>query len=184
MTKKAMRQLLQEAAKQQQLINIYMKYDENYYNLIPIEISERLFWAIDEDDFIFDGFRISQIRDIKALRIKNDKCDEIVRREGLFNGLDIPAIKIDSWYTVFESLQSLERNIIVEYETPEGVDDTFTIGRVVRVCKSCIYMYHFDADGIWQPKPYRIPYTEITSVTFASRYVDIFSKYLEPLSIV
>ena len=37
-------------------------------------------------------------------------------------------------------------------------------------------MYHFDADGIWENEPYCIPYTEVTSVTFRSRYVDTFSK--------
>ena len=184
MLKREIRQLLHEAAQQWKIASVFMKYNENYYNLIPIEISERLFLSINEDDFILDGFRISQIRDITALRLKNDKCDEIVRKEGLFNCLNIPAIKIDSWYTVFKCFQGIEKNIIVEYETPEGVNDNYTIGKIARVHKNCMYMYCFDAAGIWTLKPYRIPYTEITSVTFASRYVDIFSKYIEPTPVV
>ena len=184
MTKNTIGQLLHEAAKQQKIANVFMKYDEHYYNLIPLKISERLFLAIKEYDFIFDGFRISRIRDVKDVRIKNDKCDEIVRSEGLFNDFDIPEIGIDSWYTVFESLQKIEKNIIVENETPEGIDDEFTIGRIFRVYKNCLYIHHFDADGIWQPEPYRIPYTNVTSVTFASRYVDVFSKYIEPVPMV
>ena len=35
-----------------------------------------------------------------------------------------------------------------------------------------------DADGIWEEELYEIPYNKITSVSFDTRYVNVFSKYL------
>ena len=180
MTKKTVKALINEAALHMNIANVHMAYNENYYNLIPIEASDRLFLAINEDDFIFDGFRISRFRDVKAIRIKNDKCDEIVRSEGLLNNPSLPKINLENWQTVFNDLKKIGKNIIDEYETEEGKDDNFTIGKIERVYKDCLYMYYFDADGLWDAELYRIPYTEVTSVTFNSRYVNVFSKYIPP----
>jgi len=181
--KKIVKELIDEATSNLQIANVYMAYDENYYNLIPVKVSNQLFLAINEDDFIFDGFRISRFRDVKEVRIKNDKCDEIVRREGLLNNLRIPEINLENWQTVFEGLKNIGENVIVEYEAAEGKNDNFTIGKIDRMYKSCMYMYYFDANGIWELDPYRIPYNEVTSVTFNSRHVNIFSKYIIPAPI-
>ena len=64
-----------------------MVFNENYYNLIPLTHGERLFLCINEYDFIFDGFCISRLRDVQKLEIKNDKYNEILRQEGVFNDL-------------------------------------------------------------------------------------------------
>lgn len=170
--------LLKKAAIDSKIANVFMKYNENYYNLIPLKSSDKLFIAINEDDFIFDGFRISRINDVVNIRIKDDICDQILRNEGLFQDLTMPEVDIKNWQSVFESLMAIGKNVIVEYETAEGKDDNFTIGKIDRVFKSCMYMYHFDADGLWERNPYRIPYHEVTSVTFASRYINVFTKYI------
>ena len=69
-------------------------------------------------------------------------------------------------------------NIIVEKESLDQIDDEFVIGRIEEVFKHCAYVRHFDADGVWQEEPYRIPYNEITSLTFNSRYIEFYSKYV------
>ena len=178
MTKKKIMQLISEAASDLKVANVFMVYNENYYNLILLKASEKLFLAINEDDFIFDGFRISRFRDVKELRIKDDKCDDIIRSEGLLDDFTAPEINVDNWQTVFEDLKELGNNIMIRYETPEGKDDDITLGKIDRVCKNWLYLYVFDADGIWEEEPYRIPYTEVTSVTFESRYINIFTKYI------
>jgi hypothetical protein len=99
-----------------------------------------LFLAINEDDFIFDGFRISRFRDIKSIHLKNDKCDEILRSEKCFDNLQIYEINLESWESVFTNLKDIGKNIIVEYETVEDKDDNFTIGKIDRVYKSCLYI--------------------------------------------
>jgi hypothetical protein len=179
MKKETIRKRISQAIDQVSIVNVYMIYNENYYNLVPLKASKKLFLAIDEDDFIFDGYRISRFRDVLELRIKDDKCDEIVRNEGLFDHLHTPEIDVEDWQTVFNDLKSIGKNVIVEYETPEGKDDTLTIGKIAKVYKDCLYMYSFDADGIWAEEPCRIPYSEVTSVTFDSRYVTVFSKYID-----
>ena len=180
MTKKQIKELMAAASDNMMVANVNMVYNENYYNLIPVKASERLFLAINEDDFIFDGFRISRFRDVEEVRIKNDKCDEIIQNEGLFDNLCIPNINLESWKTVFDDLNHIGKNIIIEYETKEGKDDNFTIGKIERVYKDCLYMYYFDADGLWEDEPYRIPYTEVTSITLESRYNNVFSKHISP----
>ncbi|MDR1565553.1 MAG: hypothetical protein LBS74_11405 [Oscillospiraceae bacterium] len=180
MTKKRSRELINEALSNLKVVNAYMVYDKNYYNLIPLKVSENLFLSINEDDFIFDGFCISRFKDVESIRLKNDKCDDILRSEKLFDNLQIPEINLESWESVFTDLKDIGKNIIVQYEKTDCKDEIFTIGKIDRVYKGCLYMYHFDADGVWQSEPYRIPYNEVTSVTFESRYVSIFSKYLAP----
>ena len=81
----------------------------------------------------------------------------------------------DSFYIFTEN----EKNIIVEKESLNEDECEFVIGRIEKIYKKFVYVYHFDADGVWQDKPYRIPYAEITSVSFGTRYVEVFSKYLE-----
>jgi hypothetical protein len=178
MKKAKIRKLTEEAIASLSCSNVYMVYADYSYNLVPLKASERLFLAIDEDDFIFDGYRISRFKDVRKMRIKTGKCDEILRSEGLFNNIGIPEIDLENWQTVFEGLKAMGKNIIVQYETESGNNNGFWIGKIDRVCKNCLYMYHFDADGIWETEPCRIPYNEVTSVTFDSRYVNVFSKYL------
>lgn len=75
-------------------------------------------------------------------------------------------------------MKKMNINVIVEKESLNEDECEFTIGKIDRVLKKCVYIYHFDADGVWDDEPYRIPYTEITSVSFGTRYVETFSKYL------
>ena len=63
-------------------------------------------------------------------------------------------------------------------EKAEEDDYPFLIGRIIKATKTKVVMQHFDADGIWQEELYEVPYTKITSVSFGTRYVDTFSKYL------
>lgn len=69
-------------------------------------------------------------------------------------------------------------NIIVEKESLNDDECEFAIGKIVKVLKTKVIFKGFDADGVWQEDFYEIPYSQITSVTFASRYVDVFSKYV------
>jgi len=183
MTKNTIKELMDEAASKLKIVNVHMVYNENYYYLIPLKASDKLFLAINEDDFLFDGFRISRFRDVKEMRIKNDKYDEIIQSEGLLNNVYIPEIDLENWKTVFDGLKNINKNIIVEYETAEGKDDKFTIGKIKQVYRGCLYMYYFDADGIWETEPYRIPFSEVTSVTFDSRYINVFTNYISQMPI-
>lgn len=163
------------------LCRTYMKYDRCYRCYFLLDMSDRLFLGALEDDFLLDGFCIRRLRDVKKAEAKNDACLEIARKERLLESLEAPSVDIRDWRSVFTSLEPLGHNVIVERERPEDEDSLFAIGRIESVSSLCLYLRHFDADGVWEPEPYKIPYHEITSVTFFSRYVEVFSKYLPPL---
>ncbi len=125
-----------------------------------------------------DGYTVGRIKDIKKIKAKDDMCDKILQMEGITDKIEMPPVDISSWKSVFESLKLTGKNIIVEKESLDEKEWHYVIGRIEKIYNRFAYVRHFDSDGIWQEEPYRIPYSEITSITFSSRYVDIFSKYV------
>jgi hypothetical protein len=178
MKKSVMKELVKSASEDFKLINAYFRYDTNYYNLIPLTQNDKLFLAINEDDFIFDGYSIFRFKDLTKIKIKNDMCNRILKEEGLTSRIVIPSINVCSWKSVFESLKNMDVNIIVEKRAIDEDDPEFVIGRIDKIYKHFAYVWDFDADGVWQDSPIRVPFAEISNVTFGSRYVDTFSKYI------
>lgn len=181
MTRNQIFKIIKKSTKELKICNVFLQYDHNYWNLIPLKCSNMLFLSAQEDDFILNGYTIRRVEDVTNVRIKNDKCNKILEFEGIKDKLEIPSIRIDDWKIAFEDLILLEKNIIVETESLDEDERDYVIGRIEKVFKQFVYVRHFDADGIWHDEPYKIPYSKITSVTFLSRYVTIFSKYLDEL---
>ena len=128
---------------------------------------------------MIDGYTIRRFRDLKRAEIQNDLCHEILLKENIIDSIKTPKCDISSWEACFRSLAEHNENIIVEKECQSDGESKFVIGRVGKVYKHFAYLRHFDADGIWQHEPFKIAYNEITSVTFKSRYVQLFSKYVD-----
>ncbi len=181
MTKQQIRGVFTACTEQKMLCRTFLKYENFYRYYFPLRMTERFFLGAEEDDFLLDGFCIRLFRDVKNAEIKNDICLDIIKKEGLLDHLNTPEIDLSSWQTIFLSLAGMKRNIIVESESAEPDNAQFAIGRIEHVAKNRLFLRHFDGDGIWQSEPYEIPFAEITSVTFGSRYVEIFSKYLPSL---
>jgi len=181
MTKQQIREVFRACMEQRMLCRTFMKYDDFYRYYVPLGMNERFFLGAEEDDFLLDGFCIRLFRDVKKAESKNDICLDIIKKEGLLDLLTTPEIDLSSWQTIFSSLMQRQKNIIVEGERADPAAPQFAIGRIERVTAKRLYLRHFDGDGVWQEEPYEISYSEITSVTFGSRYVDVFSKYLPPL---
>ena len=178
MRKSEIKTLVSSAIEPKNLCRVFFKYDVNYRYYFPLITSDKLFLGANEDDFILDGFSIRRFRDVKKAEIKNDKCLEIIKAEGILEKMQTPQIDITDWHSTFLSLSTLGFNIIVERESLVDNECEFAIGKIEKVLKSKVIFKDFDADGIWQGEYYEIPYSQITSVTFASRYVDVFSKYV------
>ena len=178
MNKSEIKALVASAIETKNLCRIFFKYDINYRYYFPLINSDKLFLGANENDFILDGFSIRRFCDVKKAEIKNDKYLEIIKTEGILERMQTPQIDITDWYSVFSSLSNVDFNIIVERESLVDDECEFVIGKIEKVFKSKVIFKHFDADGIWQAECYEIPFSQITSVTFASRYVDIFSKYV------
>ena len=178
MKKSDIKKIIRDAIRPVELCRVFFKYDHNYRYIIPLSLSDKLFLAANEDDFIIDGFTVRRFQDVKKVEIKKDKCTEIIKAEGILDKIDVPDIDITDWHSAFDSLSKLDINIIVERESLGADDSEFAIGKIVRVLRSKVIFKHFDSDGIWQDEYYEIPYSQITSVTFSSRYVEVFSKYV------
>ncbi|PKM95581.1 MAG: hypothetical protein CVU84_01920 [Firmicutes bacterium HGW-Firmicutes-1] len=181
MKKSEIKEIINRSIDQKNLCRIFFRYDLHYWYYFPLISNDKLLFGAKEDDFIIDGYSIRRFVDVTKVQIKEDKCVEILQREGIVDSIKTPNIDISDWETTFLSLKIMNKNIIVEKESLNDDEWEFVIGRIDRVYKKFVYVYHFDADGIWQEEPYRIPYTEITSVSFGTRYVETFSKYLNEL---
>ena len=101
-----------------------------------------------------------------------------MKAEKVLDDVVAPDIDLTDWHAAFLSLQNLKKNIIIEHGTQNENEWEYWIGRIEKVLKTKVLFRHFDADGIWQDEPYEIPFSSITSVTFDSRYVTVFSKYV------
>ena len=181
MKKSKIKSIVNGSIDQRNLCRMYFRYDAYYWYFFPLITSDKLFLGAKEEDFLIDGYSIRRFVDVTKVQIREDKCVEILKTEGISSGIQIPNIDISTWETVFSSLQKTNKNIIVAKENIKSDETEFVIGRIDKVYKKFVYIYHFDADGIWQEEPYRIPYSTITSVSFGTRYVETFSKYLEEL---
>jgi hypothetical protein len=166
---------------QRKLCRTFLSYDRACRYYFPLKQNEKFFLCAEEDDFILDGYSIRRFRDVWNTEVKDDICLEIAVKEGLIDHIIVPSIDISDWETIFTDLQKNRKNIIVEHESPDDNASQFVIGHIESVYSRVVYVRHFTGDGIWEPVPYRIPYSSITSVTFGSRYIEIFSKYLPPL---
>ena len=179
-TKTKIREIINTGLTQKKLCRVFLRYDTNYRYYFPLICNDKLFLGAEEDDFILDGYCIRRFKDVTKVQIKNDMCNKILKLEGITDNLTAPDVDITSWEAVFKSLQKQNNNVIVEKESLDE-ESEFIIGRIEKVYKKFACVRHFDADGIWQDESYKMLFTEITSVTFASRYVNVFSKYLSAI---
>jgi len=179
MTKQKIKEIVYKCLEEKLLCRAYFKYHKSYWYLIPLLANDKLFLSVQEDDFQLDGYQIRRFRDMEKAEIKDDLCHEILIKENIITDIIAPEIDISSWEAIFSSLNALGKNIIVEHESLNDNERQFVIGRVEKVLKHFAYVRNFDADGIWEEEPHKVSYKEITSMTFNSRYVEVFSKYVD-----
>ena len=182
MTKAEIKAVINDCILHQKICNAYFRYDHYYWNLIPLKANDKLFVSVKEDDFVLNGYTIRRFKDMKKVKVKDDMCARILALEGITGTIEMPVVNIENWKTAFESLKAMGKNIIVEKESLDDGEWEFAIGRIEKIYNRFAFVRHFDADGIWQEEPYRISYSEITSITFMSRYVDVLSKYIDDYS--
>lgn len=158
------------------MCRVFMDYDEGYYlNYFPVKVNEKFFLGAIEDDFQLDGFRLCPVNRIKKVEPRDSKCLDINISEGVVDKLYTPNVSISGWKQIFRSLKGMSRYVMVD------TDQSMYVGAVDTIKKHSVILRCFDADGIWQEEPVKIRFKDIQSVTFGSRYVDIFSKYVPKL---
>lgn len=166
---------LAECANSRRLCRVEMKYGEEML-CVPLDVSDKFFIGAAVYDFMIDGWVIRRVGRIDRIRSKSDKISAICEAEGLCRRAADPKVNLTSWRSVFRSIRAMNRNVIIEHENSEKSE--LYIGRIEAVKKRGVCLRYFDSEGVWDEEPIEIPYYRITGVTFGTRYLEIFSKYL------
>lgn len=166
---------LQQGINKCLLCRCYFTYDDNYFYYYPHAVNERFMLGREEDDFSLDGYSIRKLSQLKKVELKNDKCNEINRMLGVTEQLMDPQIDIGSWQSIFEDLKGLNTYIIIENEN----NGQFAIGMIEKLLRNKVIFKRFDADGEWETDGIEIPFSQITSVTWNSRYIKGWKYYFE-----
>jgi len=156
------------------LCGVEYEYSDNPIYGFPVAVGEQLFLLAQEDDFVLDGFTIRRLRDIYEFQSRKGMYQQISEAEGLTR-FEAPAVDVSDWQSVFASLRPMGKHIIVEREYEDGY---FYIGTIEAVAEDHVLLRHYDADGVWQEEPIAIRYPDVTSVSFGTRYAEVFSKYV------
>ncbi len=163
------------------LCRVKMAYYPYSFYYFPLKVNEKFFLSAAEDDFQLDGFEIRRIKQVDFVEKPDSKFLAIDIAEGVVDEINVPKVNISGWKPIFRSLKNMNRNIIIEHEDKDPDKCDFYIGKIEEVKKHSVMLRCFDADGVWDEKPTKIYFRDITSVTFGSRYVDVFSKYVPKL---
>lgn len=153
----------------------YFSYDQNYFYYYPNAVNDKFVLGQEEDDFLLDGYSIRRITHLKKVEIKDDKCHEINRLFGIAGQVAHPGIDISSWRSIFEFLSQVDTYIQIE----DAFNEQFAIGVVEKILKDRIYFRQFDANGVWDEDGLEIRYSQITSVSWGTRYAQYWKRYLE-----
>ena len=157
----------------------YHNYDEFFF---PLKVSEKLFLGVSENDFRLDGYTVRRLKDIVQAEPVRGTYLKIHRAEGTLNRLHLPPLPIHDWHTVCDALSASNELVILECDTKEN-ENRFLCGKFTAVATPGIRFLPFDGDGVWQGHPVTILYNTITAITFGSRYITTFAKYLPPCPI-
>lgn len=108
--------------------------------------------------------------------IKEDKCAEYSRLEGIVEQIAVPDVACESWQALFSSLPA-DQLVGVERTNTQADEADFAVGRIVKAGKKRLHMICVDSEAVWEEQTWRIRYSDMTSVVFGDRYLTVFGKY-------
>lgn len=153
----------------------FRDYDEFFF---PLKVSDRLFLGLVERDFLLDGFSVRRLYDVEEVEPVRGTYLKIHRAEGTLSQVSVPPISITSWRSACSFLATSGEIVIVE--TEEEGSDAFHIGRILAVGEQSVRFRAFDGSGVWEERPSVLPYQHIKALTFGSRYITTYAKYIRP----
>lgn len=160
--------------------NFYFSFDNNFYNLIPLKVSDKLLLAAHDDDFLIDGYKIARLKHIEKVADKGSKYNEILAFEGISKGIKVPEINIENMRSICKHFLDKQQYISLEHES-KNYEWNFAIGKIAKLTDKHIYFAHFDSMGNWEKKLLKIRYSDIFIIHFCDRYTETFSKHVTPL---
>jgi hypothetical protein len=154
------------------------KIDVEPIYCIPLLLGQKLLLVQNIIDFQLDGYMIIRIKDISSVRSDESErfSEYIFKEEGMLNQIKVPTlINLENWKSSLQTIQTLRNNIIIECEK----ENEFYIGKITKINSKSVFIFYFNGIGEWDQKPTEIFFKDITSVSFAGRYINIISKYIK-----
>ena len=175
MKKQEKLEIIRRAISETDICRCYFTYDSNYYYYYPNAVNDKFLLGQEEDDFLLDGYSIRKISQLKKVEIRENLCNAINKQIGLHLQVKMPPVDLSDWKHIFDSLKALGCFVIIEDE----LQGEFAIGTIEKTCKNKLFFRSFDADGIWDEESFAIPYSQITTVKWATRYASVWQAYLQ-----
>lgn len=167
-------QLIQRGIEGTGLCRCLFAYDQHDFYCYPNAVNDKFLLAQKDDDFLLDGYCIRRMFQLKRVEIRDDTYQRIHALYGIVDQVVNPGIDISSWQHIFASLLPLD--VFIEIE--DAVNGQFWIGTIERVCRDKLRFRPFDADGLWAVDSLELRYSQITSVSWATRYAHYWQRYL------
>lgn len=167
--------MIQQGIEKTLLCRCTFNYDQNYFYYYPLAVNDKFILGQEEDDFLLDGYCVRKLSQLKKVEIRDDKCHEINLLYGIVDQVVNPNIDISSWQSIFKALSQLDVYIQIE----DAINGQFAIGVIEKVLRDKLYFKQFDADGVWDEAGLEIRYSQITSVSWETRYAQYWKCYME-----
>jgi hypothetical protein len=151
---------------------------DEYSSGVPAAFSSDLllFREIATDQFCFDGFGIYRLDDIDLIRNGPFErfYEQLLAREGVTTPQgDSPSLDITNWCTALQHLA--ERRTLVALQGELLPEPEYWVGHILEVDAASLLIRSLDGLGQWDPEPIEFPTSEVTQVSFGSKYLRVFS---------
>lgn len=166
--------ILNESKNKRKMVTCYFTYDDSFVHYYVGDVNNKFVYAAEEFDFSIKGNEIRKISRLKRVKLRNDKTDEINEMFGLTRLIEFYNIDLSNWRTIFKYLHNLDEYVEVECNN----DGTCYLGKILKVNRSGILFWDFDADGVWG-EPFIIPFKDIDGVVWDSWYLNGWKDYFD-----
>ena len=166
--------ILNRSKETRKMVTCYFTYDASYVHYYVLDVNEKFVCAAEEFDFMIKGYEIRKISRLQKCRMRNDKTDEINEIFGVTRQIEFLNINLSNWRSIFKYLHDLDDYVELECCN----DGTCYYGKILKVNRSSILFWDFDADGVWQ-EPIEIPFKDIDGVVWDSWYLNGWQDYFE-----
>ena len=170
--------VIRECVEKRTFCELGLYYEFTRRHVLPVAAADDRFLAVQESDYRFDGFIIIDYRHVDIAVELPEKCSEIARLEGLFDGIRIPPVDISGYRSVFAYLANSGTNIEVEICSDFDRETAIFAGRAVGASEYEFRFLRFFTNCVWDKRPFNVGYDRLRAVKFGSRYLEIYSKYL------
>ena len=166
--------ILNESKNKRIMVTCYFSNDPSYVQYYVGDVNNKFIYASEEYDFSIKGNEIRKMSRLKKVHFRKDKTNEINEMFGLTRLLEFTNIDLTNWHSIFKYLHNLEEFVEVQCNN----DGTSYFGKIMKVNRSGILFWDFDADGVWY-EPFIIPFKDIDGVVWDSWYLNGWKDYFD-----